>query len=128
MLHNSKYYIYFKFSFSTIIQISQSSKNVMYIPKTNSGGSFEKRKQNHCLCLFAHNGFQHILCCVFVLFFFISCTLCCQFLWIVHFWLPIRYSLTFTYNKFFSPYIHLENGFYSNLIWGDKMCKILLYI
>jgi hypothetical protein len=22
-------------------------------------------------------------------------TLCCQFLWIVHFWLPLRYSLTF---------------------------------
>jgi len=23
-----------------------------------------------CLCLFAHSGVQHILCCVFVLFFF----------------------------------------------------------
>jgi hypothetical protein len=33
--------------------------------------------------------------CVFVLFFFVLCTLCCQFLWIVHFWLPLRYSLTF---------------------------------
>ena len=28
------------------------------------------------------------------LFVFISC-LCCHFLWIVHFWLPLRYSLTF---------------------------------
>jgi len=46
------------------------------------------------MCLFANSGVHHILCCVF---FFVVCTLCCQFLWIVHFWLPIRYSLTFTY-------------------------------
>ena len=26
------------------------------------------------------------------------CTLCCQFLWIVHFRLPVPYSLTFIYN------------------------------
>jgi hypothetical protein len=31
------------------------------------------------LCLFAHNGVQHILCCVFVLFFFVLRTLYCQF-------------------------------------------------
>jgi hypothetical protein len=36
----------------------------------------------------AYSGVQHILCCVFVLFFFVLCTLCCQFLWIVYFWLP----------------------------------------
>jgi len=36
-----------------------------------------------------------ILCCVFVLFFFVFFTLCCQFLWVVHFWLYVRYSLTF---------------------------------
>jgi hypothetical protein len=35
------------------------------------------------------------LCYVFVLLVFFLCTLCCQFLWIVHFWLPFRYSLTF---------------------------------
>ena len=34
-----------------------------------------------------------VLCCV--LFFFVLCTLCCQFLWNVHLWLPFRYSLTF---------------------------------
>ena len=34
-----------------------------------------------------YSGVQHMLCCVFVLFFFVLCTLCCQFLWIVHFWL-----------------------------------------
>ena len=35
------------------------------------------------LCLIAHSGVQHILCCVFVLFFFVLYTLGCQFLWIV---------------------------------------------
>ena len=40
--------------------------------------------------LFAHIGIQHILCWVdvFALFFVVLCTLCCQFLWIVHFRLP----------------------------------------
>ena len=28
---------------------------------------------------------------------FVLCTLCCHILWIVHFWLPLRYSLTFIY-------------------------------
>jgi hypothetical protein len=37
------------------------------------------------------------LCCVLVLFFFVCCSPCCQFLRIVHFWLPLRYSLTFIY-------------------------------
>ena len=32
------------------------------------------------LCLLAYSGVQHILCCVFVLFFVILCSLCCQFL------------------------------------------------
>ena len=36
------------------------------------------------LCLFAYSGVQHILCCVFVLFVFVLCTICCQYLWIVH--------------------------------------------
>jgi hypothetical protein len=49
------------------------------------------------LCLLTYSGVHHILCCVFVLFFFVLCTLCCQFLWIVHFWLPLRFSLTFIY-------------------------------
>jgi hypothetical protein len=44
-------------------------------------------------CLCAHGGVQHILCCVFVLFVFVLFTLCCQFLWIVHFLLPLRRSL-----------------------------------
>ena len=64
------------------------------------------------LCLFAYSGVQHILCCVFLrlvytmlpvslcfssscvhyvasfsVFFFVLCTLCCQFLWIVLFFI-----------------------------------------
>ena len=38
----------------------------------------------------------HIISC-FVLFFFVLCDLCCQFLWIVHCLLPLRYYLTFIY-------------------------------
>ena len=49
------------------------------------------------LCLFAYSGVQHILCNVFVLFVFVLCTLCCQFIWIVHFWLLIQHSLKFIY-------------------------------
>ena len=39
----------------------------------------------YVICVFTNSDVQHILCCVFVLFFFVLCTLCCQFLWIVHF-------------------------------------------
>jgi hypothetical protein len=45
--------------------------------------------------LFAYSGIQHILRCVFDLFVFVFCTICCQFLWIVNLLLPLRYSLTF---------------------------------
>ena len=52
-----------------------------------------------CLCLFAHSGIQHILCCVFVLFVFVMYLVCpmlpgsldCPFL------IAPRYSLTFIY-------------------------------
>ena len=40
------------------------------------------------LCLLAYSDVQHIL------FFCVLCTLCCKFLWIVHFCLPLLYSLT----------------------------------
>ena len=43
------------------------------------------------LCLFAHSDVK--LCCVFVLFLFVLCTLCSYFLWIFHFKLPLRCSL-----------------------------------
>ena len=38
-------------------------------------------------------GVQYRMCCVFVLFFFVLCTLCRLFLWNVHFWLrPLVFS------------------------------------
>jgi hypothetical protein len=37
------------------------------------------------LCLLAYSGVRRMVCYVFVLFFFVLCTLCFQFLWIVHF-------------------------------------------
>jgi len=49
------------------------------------------------LYLLANNGVQRKLCCVFFFFFvFVLCTLCCQFLCVVHFWLPLRHSPAFT--------------------------------
>ena len=53
----------------------------------------------HYLCLFAHSGIQHILCCVFVLFVFVLrivypmllLSLDCPIL------IVLRYSLTFIY-------------------------------
>ena len=35
--------------------------------------------------------------------FLVLCTLCCPFLGIVHFWLPLRYSLTFYLNHMLTP-------------------------
>jgi hypothetical protein len=47
---------------------------------------------------FAYSRVQ-LICGVFVLFVFVLCTLCCQFLWTVHCWMPLRYSLTFIYQQ-----------------------------
>ena len=52
--------------------------------------SFQKRVMRTKI-----RGILHVLCCVFVLFFVILCSLCSQFLWNIHFWFPLRYSLTF---------------------------------
>ena len=55
--------------------------------KTMFGSSLPGRLMSYLryLWLFAYSGVQRILCCVFVLFIFVLCTICCQFLWIVHF-------------------------------------------
>ena len=55
------------------------------------------------LCLFAHSGVQHILCCDFVVFVFFLCTQCCQFLWIVpgFFIVPSVFSNVYFYNTSF---------------------------
>ena len=66
------------------------------------------------LCLCAHSGVQHILCCAFVLYVFVLCTLCCKFICIVHFWFPNRYSLKLMYTTTISTHInlhHMDNNF-----------------
>ena len=49
------------------------------------------------LCLFAYSGVQHILCCVFVCFFFRFVYPMLPVSLDYTFWLPLRYSLTFIY-------------------------------
>ena len=46
------------------------------------------------LCLFTYSGFQHMLCFVFVLFFFVMCPVLSVLL-DFPFYLPFRYSPTF---------------------------------
>jgi hypothetical protein len=49
------------------------------------------------LCLFAYSGAQHIMCCVFVLFFFVLCTVLydASFSGLSFVLLSLRLSLTF---------------------------------
>ena len=87
------------------------------------------------MCLSAYNGFQHIVCCVFALFVSVMCTLCCQFLWIVHFWLPLRYSLTFIYsiNLFISSHPMQSKSslsyytFSRRMVWNRQVKQCALH-
>ena len=58
------------------------------------------------LCLFAHRCVHHILCCVFVLFFFILFDLCCQFLWIVQHIIETETTSKHTYTW---PLTHIDD-------------------
>ena len=83
------------------------------------------------LCLITYSGVtvQHILCCVFVLFsFFILCTIYCQFLWIVHFCLSLRYSLTFN-QKYFNrlSYHFPASPIFSNRYLNKTGWKYFIY-
>ena len=57
-----------------------------------------------CLCKVVSNTY----CVVFLFsFFFVLYTLCCQFLWIVHFWLPLRYSKRYKIKNInYKPFLH----------------------
>ena len=48
-----------------------------------------------CVCLRIVVSKTYCVLLLFFFFLFVLCTLCCQFLWIVLFSLPLRYSLTF---------------------------------
>ena len=86
------------------------------------------------LCLFAYSDVQDILCCLLRLVYpmlpvsldysfliapsvfsnvylsCVLCTLCYQFLWIVHFLLPLRYYLTFICLVSCVPYVDNFSG------------------
>ena len=50
-----------------------------------------------------------------VVFVFVFCALCCQFIWIVHFWLSLRYHLTFIYKKQRKPSTYMYHKSLTNL-------------
>jgi hypothetical protein len=83
------------------------------------------------LCLFVHSSVQHILCCVFVLVLFVLCNLCCQFLWIVHFWI-LRCSPTFisplsTFTQSDMFYVHTFRIIFTSSTWvlSSTFCSIV---
>jgi hypothetical protein len=48
----------------------------------------------------------------------VLCTLCCQFLWIVYFWLPLWYSLKFICPVSCVPYVASFSGLWSESTKG----------
>ena len=58
---------------------------------------------------------------VVFLLFFVLCTLCYQFLWIVHFWFPLRYSLTFIYKNRSKLFHCLSRVWQKHMIWFHQM-------
>ena len=65
------------------------------------------------LCLFVYSGVKHILCCVFD-FPFVLCTLCYQFLWIVHFLFPLRLVYSMLPVSLDSPFL-ISPSVFSNV-------------
>jgi hypothetical protein len=80
-----------------------------------------------CLCivyLFVYSCVTQIVL-LFGLFIVFLCTLWCQFLWVVHFWLPLLYSLTFIYKIISIFFIFkCETSFVSLSIKFSKYKKI----
>jgi hypothetical protein len=62
----------------------------------------------HTLSIHQHILFKIDLYIISVLAFFVLCTLCCQFLRIVLFWLHLQYSPTFIYFHHYRSYIILQ--------------------
>jgi hypothetical protein len=87
------YYVSLRSEFRVVISVLISHKYdvrfVLYLQLFVGG----RMSYLRYLCLFPHTGGQHILRCVFVVFFFIllSVSLNCPL------WLPLRYFLTFIY-------------------------------
>ena len=70
----------------------------------------------------------HIVLCFVLFVFILQCTLCCQFLWIVLFWLPLPYSLMFitppvVYLFVIFCFVHLRFGFFISFV-----CFVLFFV
>ena len=78
-----------------------------------------------CLCLFVYNGVQHILWCVFVLFFFVLCALCCRFLCIVLFDCPSVFSNVYNLRSSFLFLIHYYRFPFIQLL---IVCSVLDFV
>ena len=81
------------------------------------------------LVLFEYSGVQHILCCVFALFVIVLCHVYtrCQFLWIFHSSLPLRYSLTFIHNGYIKKSLLPSGSSNWSYIWSlsEPLCYYL---
>ena len=85
------YYVCFQVS---IIQIRSIEEHQLFTSSCLYEGSCLIYVICVCLCIVVSNTYYVVF---FSLFLSVLCTLCCQFLWIVHLWLPLRYSLAFIY-------------------------------
>ena len=92
-VHSNPTYIYIQITTTT-----REPQNISNIVSSSLYYSSESR-MTHVLftivVFFGYSGVQRVLCCIFALFVFIWCTPCYQFLWIVHLWFPLQYSITF---------------------------------
>ena len=53
-------------------------------------------------------------CALFFALIFFMCTQCCQYFWIVHYWLPLRF-LQHLFNADLNVYIMLSHGYRLNV-------------
>ena len=76
-----------------------------------------------CLCLLAYSGIQHILCCVFVLFFSSCIPYVAIFSRLCFFKFPLRYYLTFIKLYLVSGFIHQTFNAKSTLEKTERVIK-----
>ena len=86
------YYVYLRSEFRIVMSVKISASKRLYLQLFVEGLMSYLRY----LRLFTYSGAQNNC----VVFFFVLCTQCCQFLWMVNFTLPLLYSLTFISLKY----------------------------
>ena len=73
----------------------------------------------------------HIVLWVFVvvgLLVFVVCTLCCQFLWILNWWLPHQYSMSFIYVPYYVWRVFDNVCIRTIKIKNELECSFIIYI